>query len=322
MTVFWSYWIAGLTLLLLVLLAGLFWVCVRRDGIEVGVPEGEPLAHSYDEDIFELNQPVPRWWGYLFIFMFVAALLYLVLYPGLVAVGNQLNWSSTKDHRVMVGQAPEHSESKAVDQYQALLEHADQTYNKRLAQYDGLSYETLMQNEAALEVGARLFQQNCIQCHGMDAQGGDGFPNLRDQNWIYGGMPEQIAQSIRNGRQGMMPPRGGLPISDADVDALVHYLRSLSDLEPQTAQAEQGRAIYMRGCFACHGMQAEGNIYIGAPNLSDSAWLYGDGDIASIKQTLLQGRHGVMPSWSSVLGERKIRLLAAYLAKISVKDHD
>ena len=186
MTVFWSYWIAGLaTLLLLVLLAGLFWVCVRGDGVEVGVPEGEPLAHSYDEDIYELNQPVPRWWGYLFIFMFAAAVLFVVLYPGLVAIGNQLNWSSTKDHRVIVGQILESSESEAVDQYQALLAHADQTYNKRLAQYDDLSYEALMQNEAALEAGARLFQQNCIQCHGMDAQGGDGFPNLRDQNCLW-----------------------------------------------------------------------------------------------------------------------------------------
>tara|TARA_B100001094_G_C18195774_1_gene810783 strand:- start:2330 stop:3298 length:969 start_codon:yes stop_codon:yes gene_type:complete len=319
MSVFWSYWIAGLTSIFLVFLAVLFYICFRRGMIFTGVEQGEALKHVYDQDLYELDQPLPRWWSYLFILMFGIGLIYLAFYPGVVAWGNHLGWASTRDHAVYLDSE---IESVSYDQYHKERAYAEETYAQVLAPYATRPYPELMRDPQAQQVGARLFQQNCVQCHGTDAQGRKGYPNLTDKSWIYGGSFARIEESIRNGRRGLMPARGGLPLSDEDVEILVQYIRSLSDLPHDAEGANQGHQVYMKGCFACHGMQGQGNIYIGAPNLVDRAWLYG-GDETSLRQTLLKGRQGVMPLWQDKLDPIKIRLLTAYVAGLSqLKDED
>lgn len=313
MSIFWSWWIAILTITLLVLLAFLFYACSRNDIIDSGVPEGEAMDHIYDEDIYEFNNPMPKWWRHLFIIMFVVSVAYLFLYPGLVVTGNLFNWASSKDNVVAVNG---HTPTIQINQYEMELAAGEQVYGPIFKQYAAMPYDEMANNEEALKIGQRLFLQNCSQCHGSNARGGVGFPNLTDDAWLYGGTPEIIEQTLRNGRMGMMPARGGLPISNIEIDALIEYIYQLSSRDHDSVLAAQGQTVFMKGCFACHGMDGKGNKMIGAPNLTDKAWLYG-GSRKAIKDTLLHGRMGVMPAWMDKLGPDKIRVVANYVAGLS-----
>lgn len=288
---------------------------------KMGKEEGESMGHTFD-GIEEINNPLPKWWSYMFLLTIVFGLVYLALYPGLGSFKGLLNWTSANKQVTNLEQSREQAASARADDTLALVQYdrevakADETFGPIFAAFAARSIEDLAGDEEARKIGQRLFLQNCAQCHGSTAQGSRGFPNLTDDAWLYGGEPETIKATLMNGRNGFMPPKGGLPIEDAEVPALVEYVRSLSGLEHDADKATAGQASWMKGCFACHGMTGEGNPMLGAPNLTDDAWVYGSSR-GYITESIMQGRAGVMPRWDEILGEEKVHLISSYVYSLS-----
>ena len=299
MTSFWSIWI---TVLSLVVIAGCFILLRLCSKNTTDVKEGESMGHAFD-GIEELNNPLPKWWSYMFYITIVFGLVYLALYPGLGNYKGLLGWSSSNqsigtEHGIKAdSQAATELAAKEgrYVQYDQEVKHADDKYGPIFAAYLATPLEELVTNQEALKVGGRLFLQNCAQCHGSDARGSKGFPNLTDSDWLYGGDLATIKTTIMNGRHGMMPPKGGLPIDDSELKGLAEYVVKLSGREHDEALAAQGQGSFMKGCFACHGMDAKGNKFMGAPNLTDDVWLYG-GSRGVIEESIKNGRSGVMPA--------------------------
>lgn len=316
MSEFWSLWIAGLTITNLILVGIIFYFCNNNDKTDSGTPEGEAIDHVYDDDIYEFNNPLPTWWTYLFKGMFVVTILYLILYPGLTYFGNIFQWASTTENS-LVSDKP--SETIQINQYEKEIELANAIYLPVLQKYSQLPFDELLQSKQGLKIGQRLFANNCTQCHGSAGKGSLGFPNLTDHDWLYGGDPETIVQTITHGRRGMMLPRGGLPLTDEDIDTVTEYLVKLSGRKFDQEKAAKGQMAFIKGCFACHGMAGTGNQMMGAPNLTDSIWLYG-GSRQAIKKTLLLGRNGVMPNFNHRLNEDQIKLIAAYVKSLSLSN--
>lgn len=317
MTTFWSVWIIVLTL---VCLAGCFAVliwCLRDD---MGVPESKDMGHEYD-GIRELNNPLPKWWSYLFFGTFIFAIIYLALFPGLGNFKGFLGWSSS-DQTVMSMDESKQAISQAqankqLNQYAKELDDADADFGeafKRLASKpdgSGLRPVTeIAEDEEALKVGQRLFLQNCSQCHGSDARGQKGFPNLTDNAWLYGGEPEAIVTTILHGRIGQMPAWIDA-LGEDGVQEVVTYTLSLSGRKVNAREAQAGKQRFVV-CAACHGTDGKGNPAVGAPDLTDRYWLFGDSR-ADITETVTNGRAGVMPAWKDILGEEKVQLVAAYV---------
>lgn len=262
-----------------------------------GDPE-ETTGHVYD-GIEELNTPMPRWWIFMFWISIVFALVYLFLYPGLGSYKGYLGWTSE-------------------GQWQKEVELADKKFGPIYKAYGEQSIEALLQDPRALKVGQRLFANNCAACHGSDANGSRGFPNLSDNDWLYGGSPEAIETSILHGRNGMMPPMGMALGGDESVAQVAAYVRSLSGQKVDFPQAEEGKKKFQVMCIACHGVDAKGNTLMGAPNLTDNIWLYG-GDAKTVQETIAKGRNGKMPAQKDFLGTDKVHLLAAYVYSLSAQ---
>lgn len=253
-------------------------------------------GHLWDGDLAEWNNPLPRWWMFLFYLTIVFGLLYLALYPGLAVYGGALGWSSAGQHT---------AESRRWDnRYAAMFD----VYLKQ-------DLAVVARDPAAREMGQRLFVNYCAQCHGSDAGGAKGFPNLRDAEWIWGGEPMQIHESIAKGRQAMMPPQAE-SIGAENVRAVANHVRSLSGLPHDAELAARGKVTFEQVCVACHGMDARGNPALGAPNLADRIWLYGASE-ETIIETITQGRNGVMPAQGEFLGAGKVHVLAAYVWGLS-----
>ena len=322
MSSFWSIWITVLTIVVIV---GCFVLLRIVSKNNTGVEEGESMGHSFD-GIEELNNPLPKWWSYLFYVTIVFGVIYLALYPGLGNFKGFLGWSSANqsigtengiaaDSKAAVELATK--EGRWV-QYDQEVKRADEKFGPIFKAYAETPLDELVKNEEALKVGGRLFLQNCSQCHGSDARGSKGFPNLTDGDWLWGGELAEIKTSIMNGRHGMMPPKGGLPIEDSEIKGLAEYITKLAGRDHDEALAAQGQGSFMKGCFACHGMDATGNKMMGAPNLTNNIWLYG-GSRGSIEQSIKNGRSGVMPAWKDVLGEEKVHVITAYVYSLSNK---
>ena len=304
MSEFWSIWIIVLTVANIL---GCFWLIrwtmKRRAGESA---QGDVTGHTWDGDLQEFNNPLPRWWLWLFYITLIFAGVYLALYPGLGKIQGMLGWSSH-------GSQYEDEMAKAAEKYDPIFK-----------QYAAVAVSDLASKpeyQEAREMGKRLFLTYCMQCHGSDAGGARGFPNLRDSNWQWGGAPEQIQVSIAAGRVGLMPMHGagegGMNIGDEKIDAVVAYVQSLAGRDVDAAKAEAGKEVYMTtGCLACHGLDGTGNQLLGAPNLTDKTWLYG-GSAGAIKQTIENGRKGVMPGHQDLLGEEKVHLLTAYVYSLS-----
>lgn len=321
MTAFWSLWIIVITVGTLVGCAVVLVWCLRD---KMGVEEGEDMGHEYD-GIRELNNPLPKWWSYLFIGAFIFAAIYLALYPGLGNFKGLLGWQSSdqtvtsiEESRVSISAA---QQDKRLVQYAKELDDANQYFGeafRRLAvASDGVSLKPVVEianDGEALKVGQRLFLQNCSQCHGSDARGQKGFPNLTDQAWLYGGEPEAIVISIMQGRIGQMAAWKEVLGADG-VDQVVSYALSLSGRKVNAREAAAGKKRFVV-CAACHGTDGKGNPDLGAPDLTDNIWLYGDSR-ADVTETVLNGRQGVMPAWKALLGEEKVQLLAAYVWSLS-----
>ena len=254
-------------------------------------------GHTWDGDLRELNNPLPRWWLYLFIITLVFAVAYLALYPGLAVTGGKLNWTSQ-------GQLEAENAKAKAEQ------------DKIFAKFKTASIEDLARDPQAHAIGQRLFLNNCAACHGSDAKGAKSFPNLTDGDWIHGGSPEKIIETISHGRNGQMPPLGAAVGTPEEARQVANYVLSLSGAGHNSIQAELGKAKFKAVCAACHGADGKGNQAIGAPNLSDKIWLHGWGE-QFIVEMINKGKLNVMPAQSARLSEDQIRLVASYVWGLS-----
>jgi cytochrome c oxidase cbb3-type subunit III len=290
----WSLYIAIITVVSL-LACAVFLKMLSTQKLAKGEQPGT-TGHSWD-DLEEYNNPLPRWWMWLFYITIVFSLVYLVLYPGLGSWGGYLGWSST-------------------GQYQEEQKRAAATFGPVIDRFLKQDVMVVAANAEAREIGQRLFLNYCAQCHGSDAGGSRGYPNLRDGDWLYGGTPEAIRTTIIDGRNGVMPPMGAALGSSEDVRDVVHHVLSLAGRTHDGLRAQRGKAKYATACAACHGTDGKGNQQLGAPNLTDDIWLHG-GTEAAITESIVKGRVNPMPGHKDFLDEGKIHLLTAYVLGIS-----
>lgn len=259
----------------------------------------ESHGHVWDGDLEELNNPLPLWWLYMFYITLVFGIIYLLIYPGSGVFAGAFKWSGA-------------------GQYQQEMKVAEQKYGPLYEKYRTQDIKLVVADPEALKMGQRLFMTYCTACHGSDAGGSPGFPSLRDQDWLYGGQPEQIKASIRDGRQGVMPPWGAA-LGVEGVHHVSEYVMSLSGRDVNEEIALSGKEKYKQMCVACHGANGKGNQAVGGPNFTDSIWLYG-GSQAAIMKSIRDGRGGSMPAHGEFLGEAKIHLLTAYIYSLSNKE--
>jgi cytochrome c oxidase cbb3-type subunit 3 len=295
---FWNIYIVVLTLIGIVGCGVLLWSQSKH---KIVLPPGakaqtQTTGHMWDEDLTELNTPMPRWWMWLFYITIVFSLAYLVLYPGLGNFAGSLGWKST-------------------EAYQQELKQAEAEYGPLFAKYEQQDLKAVAADPQAHAIGERLFLTYCAQCHGSDARGSKGFPNLTDRDWLHGGEPDVIKTTIMNGRNGVMPSMAAALGSDKDVENVAHYVLSLSGSTSDPIKSVLGKAKF-GACAACHGADGHGNQAIGAPNLSDRIWLYG-GSADTIMETIRKGRNNTMPAFKDFLGEAKVHVLAAYVWSLS-----
>lgn len=287
---FWNMYVMGLVALSL-----LFCVFVLASNMTKRTEGPAQLhGHVWDETLAEYNNPLPRWWMYLFWITIIFAVVYLSIYPGF---GNHNDGRGA--HR----------------QYDAEMKAAEEKYGPIFAKYRGMDLNAVAADPEANAMGQRLFLTYCAQCHGSAAQGAKGFPNLTDDEWQWGGDPETIKTTIMEGRFAVMTPFG--PILGAEsVKDVANYVRSLSGLVHDSVRAQRGQETFSQQCVACHGADATGNQMMGAPNLTNKAWLYGSSE-ATIIETVTHGRQNQMPSFKEFLGEDKVHLLAAYVVSLT-----
>jgi cytochrome c oxidase cbb3-type subunit 3 len=290
----WSWFVALATIGGLVFCVVLLLVASRHKVI-VGVKDNS-TGHVWDEDLRELNEPLPRWWMWMFILSLVFSAVYLAAYPGLGGNAGSLGWSSAGEYR--------QEQDDAREQMQAVY-----------ARYAGKTAADLAQDKPAMAIGERLFANNCAGCHGSDARGSKGFPNLTDGDWLYGGQPETIVETITKGRKGLMPPMAAAVGSADDVRNLAHYVLSLSGSPHNSIAAQMGRPKFS-ACAACHGVNGGGNPALGAPNLRDKTWLHGWGEEAVVAM-INRGKTNEMPAFASRLNPEQIQLLGAYVWSLS-----
>ena len=317
MSSFWNIWVWVLTLGSLVGCFLLLRWCLKNFA---GVKEGESMGHEFD-GIEELNNPLPKWWSTFFLLTIVWAFGYIALY-GLGNWTGVLGWKSSNQGILNVAESKAKTAASLADgsgvlvQYDREVAAADAKFGPIFEAYAARSIEDLATDGEALKVGQRLFIQNCAQCHGSDAHGTTGFPNLADKDWLYGGSPEAIKKTIMDGRiaTGMMAWEGALG-GDQGVKEVAAYVISLSGRSVDPELAKAGKAQFAI-CAGCHGPEGKGNQMLGAPNLTDNVWLYG-GSKRAIEESIRNGRAGVMPPWKDILGEEKVHLISAYVYSLS-----
>lgn len=291
---FWPYFITVITIGGIVGCAFLLWYTSK---IKIVSKNGDNTSgHVWDEDITEMNNPLPRWWVWLFVITIIFAFIYLALYPGLATYDGSKGWTQE-------------------NQYQAEVVKANEELKTIYAKFDGMSVETLAASPMAKSIGERLYMNNCSQCHASDARGGRGFPNLTDNDWLHGGSPEKIEETITNGRNGLMPPMGAMVGGEEELKNLANYVLSLSDSMHDAARAGLGEPKFA-ACAACHGVEGKGNQALGAPNLTDNIWLHGAGEAAIIDR-VKNGKVNQMPAQKDKLTPEQIKVLAAYVWGLS-----
>ena len=298
MSVFWNVWIIGLTTINLILI---IWVLFANRKVAVSddeAPENKTTGHVYD-GIEEYDNPLPKWWFMLFVITIIFAVIYLALYPGLGSWKGFWGWTS---------------KNQLENEQRVAFEKHQQSYGVFLK----TPIEELVDEPRAMKMAQRIFANNCAVCHGADGSGYLGFPNLTDKDWLYGGSPEKIKETLVNGRQAAMPAWQAV-IGEAGIANTTEYVLSLSGREHDAAKAAIGQKLYAQNCVACHGVDGKGLQAVGAPNLTDDIWLYG-GEPAHIRQSLRVGRNGLMPAQAERLREDKIHLLTAYVYSLSLEE--
>ncbi|MEF9978699.1 MAG: cytochrome-c oxidase, cbb3-type subunit III [Thermomonas sp.] len=300
MTAGWSWYVIALVVLNIAGCVWLLWWTARR---RPGDPKPEDTSHVWDGDLTEYNKPLPRWWINLFYLTIVFAIGYLVWYPGFGNFAGYGKWTSQVEH----------------DRDAA---RATTTLEETFAPYKGQPIDVLARDPQAVKLGSSIFGNTCATCHGSSAKGAIGYPNLTDDVWHWGGSPEQVLQSVLDGREGVMPPWGkileGMGGPDA-TDYVIAHVRALGETNGDARgdfAAARGKALYEGVCVACHGKDGKGNQALGAPDLTDDYWMYGDSREA-LREGIANGHHGIMPAHRALLGETRARLAAAYVWSLS-----
>jgi cytochrome c oxidase cbb3-type subunit 3 len=292
---FWSVYVAAFTMAGILACLLLLWITARKKIVSAG---DNTTGHVWDEDLREMNNPMPRWWVWLFVLTIVFSLLYLVAYPGLGSYPGELGWT-------------------ARGEYASEVQQANHDLAPLYAQFTGRKPQELAGDPVAMAVGERLFMNNCSLCHGSDGRGSKGFPNLTDTDWLYGGTPEKIQETITGGRRGVMPPMAGAVGTPDDVKNVANYVLSLSGSPNDSVRAQLGRTKFA-ACAACHGADGKGNQAIGAPNLTDDIWLHGWGEQAIVAM-INNGKTNEMPAQAGKLTPAQIHVLTAYVWGLSNK---
>lgn len=291
---FWHAWVIALTLANIAACWWLIaWTSKRRQG---ETESGATTGHSWDETLEEYNNPLPRWWLWLFHITLVFGLIYLLLYPGLGSFSGLWDWTQES-------------------QYEQEMQAAATRFDPLFTAYAETDIPTLAQDPQAGKIGLRLFLNYCATCHGSDARGAPGFPNLTDSEWLYGSDPETLKASIRDGRQGSMPG-WQQALGDAGVDAVTAYVIQLSGRPAEASQAAAGKTHFATLCAGCHGVDGRGNTALGAPDLTNDSWLYGASP-GAIRHSIAAGRNGHMPAHGEFLGAAKVHLLTAYVYSLN-----
>lgn len=286
---FWNFWVIGVSLVS-ILGCGVFLLVQDKAKTNAGNTTG----HVWDENLQEYSNPLPNWWRWMFYITVVFGLVYLALYPGLGNMAGQFGWT-------MRGQ------------YEAEMKKADEQYAPKFNQFMKMDIAAVAADPEAKEMGQRLFLTYCAQCHGSDAGGAASFPNLKDGDWLWGGAPEKIKETITGGRTGIMTPKGTKPDMDGEqVKDVVHYVRSLSGLSADSIRVQRGKDLYPQACAACHGPDGKGNPDAGYPNLTDKVWLHGSSE-AKMVEIATKGMQNQMPPFGEFLGPAKTHLLTAYV---------
>jgi cytochrome c oxidase cbb3-type subunit III len=288
----WSVYVAVATVAGLLACLWLLLVASRR----TVMADDNSTGHVWDEDLREMNNPLPRWWMWLFILTVVFSAVYLAFYPGLGSYAGSLKWTSQNEFK--------EEQDKAVA---AML--------PVYARFAPMPAAQLAQEPQAMGIGQRLFLNNCAQCHGSDARGSKGFPNLTDGDWLYGGSFEAIKTTITAGRNGVMPALAAALGTPEDVRNVANYVLSLSDSPHNNVAAQLGKPKFAV-CAACHGADGKGNQALGAPKLTDKVWLHGWGEQA-IVDIITQGKNNHMPAQAQLLTPEQIHVLGAYVWSLS-----
>ena len=292
---FWSFYVAGISLVGIFACLVLLWFSGKASAMTAN---DNTTGHVWDGDLREMNNPLPRWWVWLFIITVVFALAYLAMYPGLGSYAGKFGWSQ-------------------VSQYDAEVIKGNKEVEPLYAKFNGMKPEDVAGDAQAMAIGERLFMNNCSQCHGSDARGSKGFPNLTDNDWLHGGAPANIKETVTNGRIGNMPPMAAAVGTPDDVRNLANYVLSLSNSPHDSVKASLGKAKF-GACAACHGVDGKGNQAIGSANLTDNIWLHGWGENAIVAM-INNGKINQMPAQKNRLTESQIHVLTAYVWGLSNK---
>jgi len=298
---FWSAWIIVITLGSIGLAFWLLYANRKTDKTPDAEGNVETTGHAAD-GIEEYDNPLPRWWFQLYVGTVIFSLGYLVLYPGLGNFAGVLGWTQE-------------------GQWEEEVARAEERFTPIFAQYQEVPIPELARDAEAMQVAERIYLNNCAVCHGSNAQGGYGFPNLTDDDWLYGGEPEQILTSLNRGRNGLMP--SWQQLGEENIENVTQHVLALSDLEHDAERAERGAATFASVCAACHMPDGTGNQALGAPNLTNDIWLYqapGQSVADSVRQTLRNGRNGHMPAQAAYIGEERVHLVAAYVYSLRFRD--
>jgi cytochrome c oxidase cbb3-type subunit 3 len=290
---FWSIYVTGITIVGILACLLLLWFSGKAKAMTAN---DNTTGHVWDGDLREMNNPLPRWWVWLFVITIVFALVYLALYPGLGTYAGKLGWSSTGQHAAEVAKG-------------------DAEVAPLYAKFAAMKPEDVSRDPQAHAIGERLFMNNCSQCHGSDARGGKGFPNLTDADWLHGGAPEKIKETLVLGRIGQMPPMAAAVGTADDVKNVANYVLSLSSSPHDSVRASLGKSKYA-ACAACHGADGKGNQALGAPNLTDDVWLHGYGENAIIAM-VNNGKVNQMPAQADKLTDAQLQVLSSYVWGLS-----
>jgi len=292
---FWNLYVAGITIVSILACVLLLWFSGKAKAMTAS---DNTTGHTWDGDLREMNNPLPRWWVYMFVITIIFSALYLALYPGLGNYKGSLGWTSAGQHKSEVDKG----NAETAPLY---------------AKFAAMPPEDVSKDAQAMAIGERLFMNNCAQCHASDARGNKGFPNLTDNDWLHGGTPEKIKETITQGRIGNMPPMGAAVGTSEDVQNLAQYVLSLSGSPHDSVKAELGKSKFVT-CAACHGPDGKGMQAVGAPNLTDNIWLHGFGANAIVEQ-INKGKVNQMPAQNTLLTADQIHVLTSYIWGMSNK---
>jgi cytochrome c oxidase cbb3-type subunit 3 len=290
---FWAIFVASITVIGMLACLLLLWFSGKARAMTAN---DNTTGHVWDGDLREMNNPLPRWWVWLFVITVVFGFVYLALYPGLGKSTGQLGWTSAS-------------------QYEAEVQKANLAEAPLYARFMAMAPEAVAKDPQAHAIGERLFMNNCAQCHGSDAHGSKGFPNLTDGDWLHGGTPDKIKETLTLGRIGQMPPMAAAVGTPDDVKNVANYVLSLSGSPHDSVRAALGKTKFTV-CAGCHGADGKGNQALGAPNLSDNIWLHGYGETAIINM-VNNGKVNQMPAQGKKLTEAQIHVLASYVWSLS-----